>query len=74
MLRAVTGESYGPTIQRRILDPLGLVDSVPTITSDDHGRLAVGHAPTLDDRPWWPGRPLSPATWLETDTADGSSR
>lgn len=71
VLRAVTGESYGDTIHRLVLDPLGLVDSVPTITTDVRPRLAVGYGPMHDDRPWWPGRPLAPATWLETDTADG---
>ena len=71
VLRAVTGETYGPTIQTRILDPLGLVESVPTITSDVRPRLAVGYGPQFDDRPWWSGQPLAPATWLETDTADG---
>jgi len=72
VLRAVTGKNYGPTIQKRILDPLGLASSVPTITHDVRSRLAVGYGPLFDDRPWWPGRPLAPATWLEADTADGS--
>ena len=71
VLRAVTGEPYGSTIQTRIFDPLGLVDSVPTITHDVRPRLAVGYGPLRDERPWWPGRPLAPAAWLETDTADG---
>jgi CubicO group peptidase (beta-lactamase class C family) len=71
VLQAVTGETYGPTIQRRILDPLGLVNSIPTITHADRARLAVGYGPLYDDRPWWPGRPIASATWLETDTADG---
>jgi CubicO group peptidase (beta-lactamase class C family) len=71
VLRAVTGKGYGPTIQSRILNPLGLVDSTPTITSDMRHRLAIGYGPLFDDRPWWPGQPLAPATWLETDTADG---
>lgn len=71
VLGAVTGETYGRTIQTRILDPLGLIDSVPTITSAVRPRLAVGYGPSHDDRPWWPGQPLAPATWLETDTADG---
>ena len=71
VLRAVEGDTYGPTIQRRILDPLGLKDSTPTITSATRDRLAVGYGPLFDDRPWWPGRLLAPATWLETDTADG---
>ncbi len=72
VLQAVTGETYGPTLQARILDPLGLTDSFPTITTSIRDRLATGHSPKFDDRPWWPGRPLAPATWLETDTADGS--
>ena len=71
VLEAVSGETYGPVIQRRILDPLNLRDSVPVITHDVRPRLAVGYGPAYDDRPWWPGRPLAPATWLETDTADG---
>ena len=71
VLHAVTGETYGPTIQSRILDPLGLNDSVPTITTAIRHRLATGYSPYFDDRPWWPGQPLASATWLETDTADG---
>jgi hypothetical protein len=35
-------------------------------------RLASGYWPLYDDRPDPPGRPRVPATWLETDTADGS--
>ncbi|MCC6792450.1 MAG: beta-lactamase family protein, partial [Thermomicrobiales bacterium] len=71
VLQAVEGDTYGPIIRRRILDPLGLADSIPTIESKDRHRLAVGYGPLFDDRPWWPGRPLAPATWLETDTGDG---
>lgn len=71
VLQAVTGEIYGSIIQKRILDPLGVKDSVPTIDNAVRSRLAVGYGPLFDDRPWWPGRPLAPATWLETDTADG---
>lgn len=71
VLEAVGGEPYGPAIQRRILDPLGMTAAVPTITNADRHRMAVGYTPLHDDRPWWPGRPLAPATWFETDTADG---
>lgn len=69
MLRAVSGETYGNTIQRRIFDSLGLDQSVPAIINAVRERLAVGYAPLYDDRPWWLGRPLVLATWLETDTA-----
>ena len=71
VLERVGGEHYGPAIRRRILDPMGLAASIPTITNADRPRMAVGYGPLFDDRPWWPGRPVAPATWLETDTGDG---
>lgn len=71
VLERVAGAPYRDTIQSRVLDRLRLKDSFPTITNEIRPRLAVGYAPAFDDRPWWPGRPLAPATWFETDTADG---
>lgn len=71
VLETVGGEPYGPALQRRILDPLGMRAAIPTITNADRERHAVAYTPLFDDRPWWPGRPLRPATWFETDTADG---
>jgi CubicO group peptidase (beta-lactamase class C family) len=71
VMRAVTGETYGSTIQRRVLDLLGLVDSVPTITSDVRPRLAVGYGPRYDDRPLVAGPAARPGDLAETDTADG---
>jgi len=72
VLQRLTGEPYPATLQRRILDPLGMTASAPAITHDTRPRLAVGYAPAFDDRPFQPGDPLAPATWIETDTADGS--
>ncbi|MGI8475038.1 MAG: serine hydrolase domain-containing protein, partial [Thermomicrobiales bacterium] len=71
VLERVAGAPYARVVQERILDPLGLADSVPTITNAVRLRLAVGYGPRDDDRSWWPGQPLVPATWLETDTGDG---
>jgi CubicO group peptidase (beta-lactamase class C family) len=71
VLETVEGAAYAEIIQRRILDPLGLAASVPVITNAIRTRLATGYAPLHDDRTWWPGQPLAPAAWLETDTADG---
>jgi D-alanyl-D-alanine carboxypeptidase len=71
VLERVAGAHYRETIQTRILDRIGLHDSVPTITHEIRPKMAVGYGAALDDRPWWPGRPLAPATWFETDTADG---
>lgn len=62
---------YRETIQARVLDRLGLKDSAPTITNAIRPRMATAYTPMFDDRPWRPGQPLAPATWFETDTADG---
>jgi CubicO group peptidase (beta-lactamase class C family) len=71
VLEAVTGESYPDLIQRRILDPLGMQDSVPAVTHAVRERLATGYRRSYDDRPAQQSHGHVPATWLETDTADG---
>jgi D-alanyl-D-alanine carboxypeptidase len=71
VLERILGQGYGPIIQERILDPLGMTTAAPTITLAIRDRLAIGYAPFFDDRPWLPHHRLAPATWLETDTADG---
>jgi len=71
VLERVAGTPYRETIQRRILDRLQLTGSYPTITNAIRPKMAVAYAPAFDDRPWWPGGSLVPATWFETDTADG---
>ncbi|MGH2616599.1 MAG: serine hydrolase domain-containing protein [Thermomicrobiales bacterium] len=72
VLEAVTGKPYAEIVQERIFDPLGMMRSVATITHDVRRRLAVGYVPFYDDRPWRPAHGLAPATWLETNTGDGS--
>lgn len=71
LLERVTGRSYANLIQQRILDPLGMNDTDPAITHSTRKRLATGYQHFYDDRPWRRGDGHAPATWLETDTADG---
>ena len=71
VLERLTGRAYAEIITQRILDPLGMVDTVATITNEARSRMAVGYLPFYDDRPMPPDRPLAPAPWLETATADG---
>ncbi len=71
VVEAVTGEGYGAAIGQ-LLDDVGMEASEPIITHDVRRRLAVGYAPLYDDRPRHPSHPPVPATWLETDTGDGS--
>jgi len=72
VLEGVTGRPYSEVLRERILDPLGMSETEPAITHAIRPRLAVGYVYLDDDRIGHAGAPLAPATWLETETADGS--
>ena len=72
VLEAVEGRPYREIIRNRVLDPLEMSATEPAITHDIRARLAVGYEYLHDDRLSHPDAPLAPATWLETETADGS--
>lgn len=72
VLEEVTGQRYPDAVRKRILDPLGMHETDAAITHDTRRRLAVGYERWYDDRPPRRDHPLVPATWLETDTGDGS--
>ena len=72
LLEAVDGRPYPEIIRERILDPLEMSATEPSIKHDTRARLAVGYEYLHDDRLSHVGAPLVPATWLETETADGS--
>jgi D-alanyl-D-alanine carboxypeptidase len=72
VLERLTGQGYGDAIRSRVLAPLGMTASEPAITNALRPRLAVGYASLYDDRPAHPSHPLVPATWLETESGDGS--
>jgi CubicO group peptidase (beta-lactamase class C family) len=71
-LEAVEGRPYREIIRDRVLVPLEMSATEPAITHDIRARLAVGYEYLHDDRLSHPDAPLAPATWLETETADGS--
>jgi len=72
VLEKVLGETFPTALKKRVFEPLGMNSSEPVITSDLRERLAVGHAPMHDDRPRSLDGKYVPATWAESDTADGS--
>ena len=72
VIEAIEGASYGEVIRRRLLEPVGMRDSTPTITDAIRPRLAIGHEPAFSEHPWSTGDPIAPAPWLTTGTADGS--
>jgi hypothetical protein len=72
VLEALEGRPYREVIRARVLDPLEMVATEPAITHDIRARLAVGYEYLHDDRIGHCDAPVAPATWLETETADGS--
>jgi D-alanyl-D-alanine carboxypeptidase len=72
VLEAVEGRPYREIIRARVLGPLEMSATEPAITHDIRARLAVGYEYLHDDRLSHPDAPIAPATWLETETADGS--
>jgi D-alanyl-D-alanine carboxypeptidase len=72
VLETVEGRPYREIIRARVLDPLEMSATEPAITHDIRPRLAAGYEYLHDDRLSHAGSPLAPATWLETETADGS--
>ncbi len=72
VIEAVTGQTAAENNSARILAPLGMTSSSAAIINADRPLLAVGYSGQYDDRPMHPNHPLVPATWLETDTADGA--
>lgn len=72
VLEAVDGRPYPEVLRARILAPLEMRATEPAITHGIRARLAVGYGYLRDDRLGYPGADLVPATWLQTETADGS--
>ena len=72
VLQTLLGQGMVDILRDRILGPLGMEATLPVIRSADRQKLAVGYSPFFDDRPLANGGLLAPATWFESDTADGS--
>ncbi len=72
ILETVTGKPYAEVVSSSILEPLGMTRTAPAITNKVWQRSAVGHMWLDDDRPPARSGPLSPATWFESSSGDGS--
>jgi D-alanyl-D-alanine carboxypeptidase len=72
LIAALDGRSWPLAVQARILDPLGMHDTVPTIASVSRNRLAQSYTPLHDDRPYPRHGPLAVAGNLEVEEASGS--
>jgi D-alanyl-D-alanine carboxypeptidase len=72
VLETVLGQDISTILRERILAPLGMSASLPDFRNENRHLQATGYAPYFDDRPLPPGGQLAPATWFESDTADGA--
>jgi D-alanyl-D-alanine carboxypeptidase len=72
VLQELLGRSYADILEAKILSPLGMTSTEAAITQAARPRIAVGYEAYYDDRPLPPGGLLTPAAWIESDTADGS--
>ncbi|MBU1661848.1 MAG: beta-lactamase family protein [Chloroflexi bacterium] len=72
VLQTILGQSMADILRKRVLDPLSMFATLPVIRTEDRSKMAGGYSPFFDDRPLPVGGLMAPATWLESDTADGS--
>jgi len=71
VLERIEGRPYAEIIRERVLEPLGMTDTHAVITHELRKQMAVGYVRLYDDRPSHRADPLVPATWFQTNTADG---
>jgi D-alanyl-D-alanine carboxypeptidase len=72
VLETVLEQDISTILRERVLAPLGMSASLPDIRNENRHLQATGYAPYFDDRPLPPGGKLAPATWFESNTADGA--
>jgi D-alanyl-D-alanine carboxypeptidase len=72
VLQTILGQPIAEILHQHLLDPLDMQATEPVFTHAIRPRLAVGYESYYDDRPLPRGGLLAPATWFESDTADGS--
>lgn len=72
IIESVDKRSFGESLRKRVLEPLGMTASSPLIINSLRERLAVGYGPLLDDRPFPQRGKLAEAAWIEVPEAAGS--
>jgi D-alanyl-D-alanine carboxypeptidase len=72
LIEAVDGRPWPAAVAARILKPVGMTDTSPTITSASRPRIAQSYMPLHDDRPYPRHGGLVPAGNLAVEFAAGS--
>ncbi|HEY7784679.1 MAG TPA: serine hydrolase domain-containing protein [Pyrinomonadaceae bacterium] len=72
IIEEVDKRPFAESLQKRVIDKLGMSSSAATITNSIRERMAVGYGPLHDDRPFPFKGTLAEAPWLEVAEAAGS--
>lgn len=72
LLERMTGSSLPEVVRGRVLEPLGMADTLPAVTVANRGITATGYTSVYDDRPEHRSHPLAPAIWAAYATGDGA--
>jgi D-alanyl-D-alanine carboxypeptidase len=71
LLERLTGQPLSEIIRTRVLNPLGMSRTHPTVTTETRKKSAVGYCGIYDDRPEHISHALVPAVWSEYSSGDG---
>jgi D-alanyl-D-alanine carboxypeptidase len=72
LIEALDKRPFAEAMRERLLKPMGMTSSSPTITNDIRKFMAIGYEPLNEGRPFPLHGTLAEAQWLEVDVAAGS--
>ncbi|NWG92784.1 MAG: beta-lactamase family protein [Parvularculaceae bacterium] len=72
MAAAAAGELYEDLVRKRVLEKIGMRNSVPTMRVADRRRYAQGYEPALTDRLNPRPGAMTPTPWVDSDSPAGS--
>ncbi|HEX2268609.1 MAG TPA: serine hydrolase domain-containing protein, partial [Pyrinomonadaceae bacterium] len=72
LIEACDKRPFADAMRERLLVPLGMTASRPTITNDIRRHMAVGYEPLNEGKPFPRNGTLAEAQWVEVDIAAGS--
>jgi len=71
LIEKLDGRTWELALRKRILEPLGMTNTAPTLVSTVRQRIAQSYVPQEDDRPYRRGAALVPAGNVTWTTASG---
>jgi D-alanyl-D-alanine carboxypeptidase len=72
VVEEITGRRFSDVLEERVLGPAGMTSSAGAITDSLRLRTAACHVGLHSDKPHSRKGPFVPASWFESDTADGA--